>query len=987
MDKSILKAAILIVSTTAAKDASTDSSGPVLKSVFEETNGQWEVIETKIVSDNMTDIQRSVMAWTDQENTVNVVVTTGGTGFAVSDNTPEAITPLLHRQAPGLVHGMLAASLTITPFALMSRPVAGVRNKTIVITLPGLPKGAKENLQSVLKLLPHACLQAAGVDSRVLHAGGVKKLEKEAGVSSTGSSRPAHSHSHDHSHSHSHSHGHAMPVRHTAPDENPLSNDPALGPTRRSRSSPYPMLSVDEALKLIDKHTPLPQPVNVGVNGDLVGSVLAEDVTANEAVPAYRASIVDGYAIVATEGKPNKGVFPVASISHATAGEHPLLLEGQIARITTGALLPPGATSVVMVEDTVLKTMTDDGKEEKEVEIIADGVKPGENVREVGSDIKAGSVIMRKGEEISANGGELGLLTSVGRAEVIVYKKPIVGVLSTGDEIVEHNRPGSLRIGEVRDCNRPTIMAAVRGLGFEVVDLGIARDKPGDLEQTLRDGLRTVDVVITTGGVSMGELDLLKPTIERSLGGTIHFGRVSMKPGKPTTFATIPVKNNDGQKVSKVIFSLPGNPVSAIVTLHLFVLPSLHRASGISPAGLPKVPVTLSHEFHLDRQRVEYHRAIVTIAKDGLLYASSTGMQRSSRVGSLKSANALLCLPTGTEDLPRGTKVEAILMSRMPKAVPFRTYSDLEFLEGIGGLTSPIFAVKLAEPIAYPNPPQSIQYSSTPNDGVAKEILDFEIAKSSSPLYEAKPGIGENLLTRRLRASLHNPYIFSPYIRNTVAGLISVGDQDTPNGLEDLYFPAKLQWYELDQGVDGTTLQWRSRGYHEGKMLEGPPSQYFHGHAGLTFADEQYVVNNLKDGVPLRIIWREKFKERGVDTTVFYSYGRKTEQKFEARCVGANSRMEKIQKELAERSRAADGIQPFSAAADAGREAGTYEGTKTRTVDATDDSTAVGVAAGDETTADSSTTGRTTTAGATASAATNATADSTADDGNTRVYI
>ncbi|ESZ89841.1 gephyrin [Sclerotinia borealis F-4128] len=673
MDKQTLKAAILVVSTTAAKDASTDSSGPILKDVFEEIGGQWEVVETKMVTDSVTDIQRSVMSWTDQENAVNVVITTGGTGFAVSDNTPEAIAPLLHKQAPGLVHGMLAASLAVTPFALMSRPVAGVRNKTIIVTLPGSPKGAKENLQSILKLLPHACLQAAGADSRELHAGGVKKLENDAGIGSAVSSRPAHSHnhihshshSHDHGHSHNHSHGHAMPVRHTAPDENPRSNDPALGPTRRSRSSPYPMISVDEALGLIETHTPPPQAVEVDVNGDIVGSFLAEDVTANEAVPAYRASIVDGYAVIATEGKSNKGVFPVASISHATAGEHPLLEEGQIARITTGAPLPPGATSVIMVEDTVLKTMTEDGKEEKEVEILADVVKPGENVREIGSDIKAGSVIMRKGEEISANGGELGLLTSVGRAKAIVYKKPIVGVLSTGDEIVEHNRPGSLRLGEVRDCNRPTIMAAVRALGFEVVDLGIARDKPGDLEQTLRDGLRKVDVVISTGGVSMGELDLLKPTIERSLGGIIHFGRVSMKPGKPTTFATVPVKNNDGERVSKVIFSLPGNPISALVTLHLFVLPSLHRASGISPVGLSKVPVTLSHEFRLDRQRVEYHRAIVTIAKDGLLYASSTGMQRSSRVGSLKSANALLCLPIGSEDLPKGTKVEAMLMSRV----------------------------------------------------------------------------------------------------------------------------------------------------------------------------------------------------------------------------------------------------------------------------------------------------------------------------------
>jgi len=296
---------------------------------------------------------------------------------------------------------------------------------------------------------------------------------------------------------------------------------------------------------------------------------------------------------------------------------------------------------------------------------LADGVKPGENVREIGSDIAKGDTILRKGEEISAIGGELGLLASVGKAEVAVYKKPIVGVLSTGDEIVEHSRPGDLRLGEVRDTNRPTIMAAVRGWGFEVVDLGIARDKPGALEEALRDGLRKVDMIITSGGVSMGELDLLKPTIERSLGGTIHFGRVSMKPGKPTTFATVPVKNNTGKRVTKVIFSLPGNPVSAVVTLHLFVLPSLHHASGVSPAGLPKVLVTLDHEFRLDPQRVEYHRAIVRMSKDGTLHASTTGGQRSSRVGSLKSANALLCLPTGKELLGKGTKIETLLIGKV----------------------------------------------------------------------------------------------------------------------------------------------------------------------------------------------------------------------------------------------------------------------------------------------------------------------------------
>jgi gephyrin len=426
------------------------------------------------------------------------------------------------------------------------------------------------------------------------------------------------------------------------------------------------MLSVKDALQLVKEHTPSPQLIKSKVDGPLVGSVLAEDVTATEAVPAYRASIVDGYAVIAPDdGSPSKGVFPVASISHAAPGEIPRLAVGQIARITTGAPLPPGATSVVMVEDTVLKTMTEDGKEEKEIEILAGVVKAGENVREVGSDIEKGKIILRKGEEISAIGGELGLLASVGKAEVMVYKRPIVGVLSTGDEIVEHNRPGELRLGEVRDCNRPTIMAAIRGWGFEAVDLGIARDKPGDLEQNLRDALRKVDVIITSGGVSMGELDLLKPTIERSLGGTIHFGRVSMKPGKPTTFATVPVKNNAGERISKAIFSLPGNPVSAVVTLHLFVLPSLHYASGISPAGLPKVQVTLAHEFRLDPQRSEYHRGIVTLGKDGLMYASSTGGQRSSRVGSLKSSNALLCLPVGKESLKAGARVEALLMGKV----------------------------------------------------------------------------------------------------------------------------------------------------------------------------------------------------------------------------------------------------------------------------------------------------------------------------------
>jgi gephyrin len=164
----------------------------------------------------------------------------------------------------------------------------------------------------------------------------------------------------------------------------------------------------------------------------------------------------------------------------------------------------------------------------------------------------------------------------------------------------------------------------------------------------------------------MGELDLLKPTIERQLGGTIHFGRVSMKPGKPTTFATVPFKNNDGSTTTKVIFSLPGNPASAVVTYHLFVLPALHKMSGISPVGLPRVSVVLDSEVKMDPQRAEFHRAVVSVGRgDGLLHATSTGFQRSSAIGSFRGANALLCLPTREGSLAKGEKVDALLMGRI----------------------------------------------------------------------------------------------------------------------------------------------------------------------------------------------------------------------------------------------------------------------------------------------------------------------------------
>ncbi|KAJ5159810.1 MoeA C-terminal domain IV [Penicillium canariense] len=642
-----LKAAILIVSDTASQDPASDKTANALAPLLAAEGN-------------------------------------GGTGFAVRDNTPEAVSPLIHRHAPGLIHGMIAASLKVTPFAMMSRPVAGVRDKSLIITLPGSPKGAMENLDAVVKLLPHACLQAAGASSRSMHAGGVKKLEAEAGISSAPEQREQ-----------------GIPKAHTTAADRPQSNDPSAGPNQRYRSSPYPMLSVGEALSQISEHTPEPTVIEVPVNLSVVGSIVAEDVYAAEAVPAYRASIVDGYAVTATDspaGPSTKGVFPVASITHANVGGALEPLQpGTIARITTGAPLPPNANAVVMVEDTVLASSTPDGTEEATVEILTGDIRPGENVREPGSDVALGSKILSRGDVISPVGGEVGLLAATGTRTVKVFKKPRVGVLSTGDELVEHDDPRTLTGGQIRDSNRPSLLSCLQSWGFPTVDLGIARDTPvGEIEHALRDSLRgvgrassSVDVIVTTGGVSMGELDLLKPTIERSLGGTIHFGRVSMKPGKPTTFATIPFKeaatgateSTQQERKSKLIFSLPGNPASALVTLNLFVLPSLHKLSGLGESsqalatktwmapqlGLPRVAVVLTHHFPLDPKRTEYHRAVVTGSRsDGRLYATSTGVggtgQRSSRVGSMASANALVILRPGRGVGIKGEIMEALMM-------------------------------------------------------------------------------------------------------------------------------------------------------------------------------------------------------------------------------------------------------------------------------------------------------------------------------------
>lgn len=261
-------------------------------------------------------------------------------------------------------------------------------------------------------------------------------------------------------------------------------------------------------------------------------------------------------------------------------------------RIVTGAPLPVGANTVCMVEDTQLEAADANG-EEVSVRTLA-AVPPGQHVRQPGSDVRAGDVVVSRGQVVSAAGGELGTLAFVGSRKAIVHRLPRVAILSTGDELVDVHAnadapAGTPSWGGIFDCNRPAIASVLHSHHFPTVDCGIVRDTRAATAAALRAAAAVSDVIVTTGGTSMGESDFLKPVIEQELGGTIHFGRVAMKPGKPTTFASIPA--GDGRQV--MIFGLPGNPASGLVTLQVFVLPALRKMAGFPPSSwhLPTVDV------------------------------------------------------------------------------------------------------------------------------------------------------------------------------------------------------------------------------------------------------------------------------------------------------------------------------------------------------------------------------------------------------------
>jgi gephyrin len=277
----------------------------------------------------------------------------------------------------------------------------------------------------------------------------------------------------------------------------------------------------------------------------------------------------------------------------------------------------------------------------------------GQDIRPIGSDVSVGQQVLAKGTFLRP--AEIGILATVGTHEVEVFPAPEVAVLSTGDELVE---PDSriLQPGQIRDSNRLMLLSALRENSCPVIDLGISSDEHKILESRIMEGLGKADILITSGGVSMGELDLIKPLLEKL--GTVHFGRVLMKPGKPLTFASVHYQGKQ-----RLVFGLPGNPVSSLVTFTLFVIPSLRKICGFENPHHKVIQAKTTSPMKLDTTRPEYHRATVHWDLEQQCYcATSTGRQISSRLLSMVSANAFLLVPQGTGSIETGSMVSALIV-------------------------------------------------------------------------------------------------------------------------------------------------------------------------------------------------------------------------------------------------------------------------------------------------------------------------------------
>ena len=397
------------------------------------------------------------------------------------------------------------------------------------------------------------------------------------------------------------------------------------------------VISLQEARSYVfDRVDRLPA-VSVAL-ADAAGLVLSEPVVAHELVPPFANTAMDGFAVVAADTASAPVTLEVTGTVAAGAPASVPLRAGQAMRIMTGAPMPEGADAVVMVE----RTSYDPENSQVEVEIA---VGEGNHVREAGEDVRPGDELFVAGTVLGA--GHLGVLASVGLSAVRAHRRPVVGVVSTGDELVDDGRP--LQPGEIRDSNRRTLLTMLDESGMEPVDLGIARDNEADIAEAFTSGAARCDAVLSSGGVSMGAFDYVKVVLDRL--GEMRWMQIAIKPAKPFAFGLIG---------TTPVFGLPGNPVSSMVSYELLARPALRKMAGHERIDR-SVRRAISEEPFGRHDDGKTHFVRVTGGPDetGRWHVRKLTGQGSHQLTAMARAGALAIIPDGTE-IAAGDEVEII---------------------------------------------------------------------------------------------------------------------------------------------------------------------------------------------------------------------------------------------------------------------------------------------------------------------------------------
>ena len=402
------------------------------------------------------------------------------------------------------------------------------------------------------------------------------------------------------------------------------------------------MLPLETARSYVLDRCPARKPARVPI-ADALGLVTSSEIIASESIPQFANTAMDGFAVRSADVVDAPCELRVVETIPAGHAPQFTVGPGEASRIMTGAIIPPGADAVVMVERTAIISEPSADSEIVRVEV---SVPADNHVRPIGDDLDAGEPVFPAGTELTA--GHLGVLCSLGMTEVEAFGRPRVGVLSTGDELVDDGSP--LQPGQIRDSNRRTLLALAQRADVTPVDLGLAPDDPDAIEAALRTGVETCDAIVTSGGVSMGDFDYVKAVLDRI--GDMRWMQVAIKPAKPLAFGTVG---------DVPVFGLPGNPVSSMVSFELFARPGLRSMMGHpQPIRPPDLAFAAEDLPRRPDGKTHFMRVLAT-PLGGRIEVRSAGGQGSHMLWAMAKSNALAVVPDGT-GVRAGDKVDVLLL-------------------------------------------------------------------------------------------------------------------------------------------------------------------------------------------------------------------------------------------------------------------------------------------------------------------------------------